>query len=39
MLVLYKVDVSSASPPTDSIAQANMYTVNNTICSLVTLLH
>ena len=29
---LNMVYVSSASPPTDSIVQANTYTVNSTIC-------
>ena len=33
MWFFYMVDVSSASPPTDSIVQANMYTVNDTICT------
>ena len=36
MLVLYMVDVLTVIRPTDSIAQANMYTVNNTVCNLAT---
>ena len=39
MMVLYMVDVSSASAPTDSIAQANIYTMNNMICSYVAALN
>ena len=36
---IWFVYISSANKPIDSIAQANMYTVNNTICYLATLLH